>query len=49
MKKSIINLVLVYFAIILTLTVILSSCASKVHCDAYGQANYPQNNDSASK
>jgi len=49
MKKAVINLVLVYFACALILAVILTSCSSTVHCDAYSQAENSQNNDLVSK
>jgi len=49
MKKAVINLVLVYFVCALILAVILSSCSSTVHCDAYSQAENSQNNDLVSK
>jgi len=49
MKKAVINLVFVYFACALILAVILTSCSSTVHCDAYSQTDYSQNDDLVSK
>ena len=49
MKKT--NLyVAVYFTVaIIVATMVASSGTTHVKCDAYGQANYSQNQDTASK
>jgi hypothetical protein len=42
--------VAVYFAVITFIASLVSSCAAgHASCDAYGQANYSQNQDTASK
>jgi hypothetical protein len=42
--------VAIYFTIAIIVASLVSSCAtSKTNCDAYGQANYSQNQDTASK
>ena len=41
--------VAVYFAVAIAVASLVTSCATTTHCDAYGQANYSQNQDTASK
>jgi hypothetical protein len=49
MKKT--NLyIAIYFTIAIIFATLVSSCATThAKCDAYGQANYSQNQDTASK
>ena len=49
MKKRIANFIILYCMMAVTIALVLSSCATKVHCDAYGKADYSQNTDLATK
>lgn len=41
--------VVIYFVVMTFVASLVTSCATTTHCDAYGQANYSQNQDTASK
>lgn len=49
MKKERLHVAVYFIATIIVLSLVSSCATSKTNCDAYGQANYSQNQDTASK